>query len=437
MKINRSGVVMRRLSTLFSIGTLATESDGHLLELFVTQRDNDAFSALIERHGPMVHRVCRQVLGNPHDAQDASQAVFLVLAKRARSIRSRGSLASWLHGVSLRTAAKARTAAARRREHERRAGEMKARDPVDRTTDGDPSWPELHEELSRLPRKFREPIVLCYLEGVTREMAAQQLGWPVGTVQSRLARGQERLRSRLVRRGVTLSAGLAAEAFGADPASAAMTSAWVETTVQAAMRIATGELVAAVAAAPVASMTIGTLNAMSFYKVKAATIAILVCGSVAIGGATLARQRVSAHAQPADKGTIDGGAGEIRQTPTLPLAERIPSAATLEDILGAAMKANAGRKTGSTWRPAGGGASAEGQPAPGDVPATGIVRDLEGRGVAGARLWVLAIKRPHGDNLGPFVAALTSPKQRDDLSKAWHAIPDALPGDQQPAGVLA
>ena len=101
------------------------------------------------------------------------------------------------------------------------------------------------------------------------------------------------------------------------------------------------------------------------------------------------------------------------------------------------MTANAGRKTGSTWRPAGGGASAEGQPPPGDVPATGMVRDLEGRGVAGARLWVLAIKRPHGDNLGPFVAALTSPKQRDDLSKAWHELPDAPPGDQQPGGVLA
>ena len=285
MKVNRSGAVIRRLSTLFSIGTLATESDGHLLERFVTQRDDDAFSALIERHGPMVHRVCRQVLGNPHDAQDASQAVFLVLAKRARSIRSRRSLASWLHGVSLRTAAKARTAAARRREHERKAGEMKARDPVDRTTCGDPSWPELHEELSRLPRKFREPIVLCCLEGLTREMAAQQLGWPVGTVQSRLARGQERLRARLLRRGVTLSAGLVANGFAADTASAGMTSAWVEATVQAAMRIAMGESVVAVAAAPVASMTTGTLKAMTFYKIKGTAIAILVCGSLAIGGA--------------------------------------------------------------------------------------------------------------------------------------------------------
>ena len=101
------------------------------------------------------------------------------------------------------------------------------------------------------------------------------------------------------------------------------------------------------------------------------------------------------------------------------------------------MHANAGRTTGSTWRPAGGGASRAGQSAPGDVPATGIVLDLQGRGVAGARLWVLAIKRPPDDNLGPFLAALTSPKQRDDLWNAWRALPDAPPGDQEPAGERA
>ena len=186
---DRSGAVMEHLRTLFSVGTVGDLSDGHLLDLFVTRRDEAAFAALIERHGPMVQRVCRQVLGDPHDAQDASQAVFLVLARRARSIRCRGSLASWLHGVALRTASKARTAAARRRVHERRAGEMRARAAYGRAPGEDPSWPEVHEELDRLPEKFREPIVLCHLEGLTREMAAQQLGWPVGTVQSRLAQG--------------------------------------------------------------------------------------------------------------------------------------------------------------------------------------------------------------------------------------------------------
>ena len=271
MKVDQSGQVMEPLRTLFSIGTVGDVSDGLLLDVFVRQRDEAAFSALIERHGAMVHRVCRQVLGDTHDAQDASQAVYLVLARRARSIRSRGSLASWLHGVAIRTAAKARTAAATRRAHERRASEMRARDADDRAPGEDASWPELHEELNRLPEKYREPIVLCFLEGLTREMAAQKLGWPVGTVQSRLARGQERLRSRLVRRGVTLSAGLATGAFGGGPATAAMTSAWVETTIKAAIRVAAGESVVAVATAPVASMTTATLTAMTFCKMKGST----------------------------------------------------------------------------------------------------------------------------------------------------------------------
>ena len=185
---DRSGAVMEHLRTLFSVGTVGALSDGHLLDLFVTRHDESAFEALIERHGPMVQRICRQVLVDTHDAQDASQAVFLVLARRARSIRSHGSLASWLHGVALRTASKARTAAARRRIHERRAGEIRALASSGRAPGDDPSWPEVHEELNRLPEKYREPIVLCHLEGLTREMAANRLGWPVGTVQSRLAR---------------------------------------------------------------------------------------------------------------------------------------------------------------------------------------------------------------------------------------------------------
>ncbi len=434
---NRSGAVMEHLRTLFSVGTVGAASDGHLLDLFITRRDEAAFSALIERHGPMVHRVCWQVLGDRHDAQDASQAVFLVLAKRARSIRSRGSVASWLHTVALHTAAKALTAAARRRAHERRAGEMRARAADDRGPGEGASWQEVHEELDRLPEKFREPIVLCYLEGLTREMAAQQLGWPVGTVQSRLARGQERLRSRLVRRGVTLSAGFAAGTFGADTARAAMTSAWVSATIKAAMRIATGESVVAVATARVASMSTGTLKAMMFYQKHGTAIAILVCGSVAIGAATVARQRITAQTELAETGTVEEGrVQELGLTPAMPLsmATPLPMATSLEDILEAAMKANAGRTTGTTWRPAGGGASDGGKPVPGDVSATGRVRDLQGRGVAGARLWVLAIKRPRGDDLGPFLAALSSPKERDDLWKAWHELPDVPMGDSQSAG---
>jgi RNA polymerase sigma factor (sigma-70 family) len=306
---NRSGAVMEHLRTLFSVGTVGALSDGHLLDLFVILYDESAFAALIERHGPMVHRVCRQVLGDAHDAQDAAQAVFLVLARRARSIRNRGSLASWLHGVALRTAAKARTAAARRRAHEHRAGEMRAREESDRAPGEDPSWPEVHEELDRLPEKFRQPIVLCHLEGLTREMAAQQLGWPLGTVQSRLARGQEQLRSRLIRRGVTFSAGLAA----AGTASAAMSPAWGAATTRAAIRIGRGETVAAAASATAASMTRRVLIAMLIHKFKGTAIAALVCGSLAIGATTLARQLATAPADLPEGGMVGREARESGQ----------------------------------------------------------------------------------------------------------------------------
>ncbi len=150
-----------------------------------------AFAALVDRHGAMVLRVCRQVLGDEHEAQDASQATFLVLARRAGSIGRRESVASWLHGVALRVAARARLAASRRRARERRGGErMAARRVVEIEIGADESqerWAKLHDELGRLPDSFREPLVLCYLEGLTQEQAAAQLRCPLGTVQSRLA----------------------------------------------------------------------------------------------------------------------------------------------------------------------------------------------------------------------------------------------------------
>ena len=142
----------------------------------------------------MVLRVCRQVLGDEHDAQDASQATFLVLAARAGSIGRRESVASWLHGVALRVAARARLAASRRRAQKRRGGEMMAaRLGVGQTSDDrrdEERWSRLHDELGRLPESFRTPIILCYLEGLTQEQAAAQLRCPLGTIQSRLARGR-------------------------------------------------------------------------------------------------------------------------------------------------------------------------------------------------------------------------------------------------------
>src|SRR5271166_5435296 len=148
----------------------------------------------------MVYRVCGQVVGDCHEAQDAFQAVFLVLARKAGAVRNTESLGSWLYGVALRVAARARTGLNRRRARERQAEdgheEILAR----------PAQAPVHQEVERLSEKYRAPIVLCYLEGLTHDQAAARLGWPVGTVRSRLARARDALRTRLTRRGVTAPA---------------------------------------------------------------------------------------------------------------------------------------------------------------------------------------------------------------------------------------
>jgi RNA polymerase sigma factor (sigma-70 family) len=245
----RSRPYARDVETLFAAGALGVLGDAELLDRFL-EHDRDrhaaeaAFAALVDRHGPMVLRVCAGVLGDAHEAQDASQATFLVLAQRARTVRRRGSVASWLQGVALRLSANLKRGAARRRSHERRGGEvMMARRGGTGGPPPEASWEELHEELGRLPERYREPIVLCHLEGLTQEQAAGRLGWPIGTVQSRLARGRERLRARLLRRGVAPSAAGLAAGAGAS-ARAAVSAAWVESTARAAVRIAAGQSIA-------------------------------------------------------------------------------------------------------------------------------------------------------------------------------------------------
>jgi RND family efflux transporter MFP subunit len=193
---------MRRLDDLLTFGTASDLTDGQLLERFATlekEAAERAFVALLERHGPMVLRVCRTVLDNSSDIEDAFQATFLVLVRKARFLWVDDSLGPWLHQVALRTAAGARAAAARRKRHEQAAA-VSTRDTHMESTDE--LGPLLHEEIERLPERFRVPVVLCDLEGSTHEQAARHLGWPVGTVKSRLTRARERLRDRLTRRGL-------------------------------------------------------------------------------------------------------------------------------------------------------------------------------------------------------------------------------------------
>ena len=179
-------------------------TDGQLLARFVATRDEPAFAALVRRHGPMVLGVCRRLLPRGPDAEDAFQATFLVLFRRARALDRGGSVANWLYTVAYHVALRARADAARRRQCERAVPRRDEAPAADVWSD---LRPVLDEELTRLPDKYRAPVVLCYLEGKTNEEAGRLLGCPVGTVKGRLSRARDLLRARLARRGVTLSAG--------------------------------------------------------------------------------------------------------------------------------------------------------------------------------------------------------------------------------------
>ena len=241
MAIGKNGAVVRQLRTLFNVGTTRELTDGQLLERFATgpgEAAELAFAALVERHGPMVLRVCRSVLTGPHDAQDAFQATFLVLVKKARGLWVRDSLGPWLHQVAYRTASCARLASSRRHRHEQGAALLRTEARVE-LHDNDLSR-VLHEEIERLPERFRAPLVLCDLEGSSHEQAARHLGWPIGTVKSRQARGRERLRDRLRRRGVAPQSAMLATALRPDGASALISPRLVDSTIKAAIQICRG-----------------------------------------------------------------------------------------------------------------------------------------------------------------------------------------------------
>jgi RNA polymerase sigma factor (sigma-70 family) len=208
-RLNNGLQCLRRAALLRDGAGLA---DGQLLECFVTRREEAAFEAIVRRHGPMVMGVCRRVLGNRHDAEDAFQATFLVLVRKAGAIMSRELLANWLYGVAYNTALKAKAATARRRVCERRGRPALVAEMSETKAAGQDLWsdlrPVLDVELSRLPDKYRVPIILCDLEGKTRKEAARQLGWPEGTLSGRLARGRRLLAAKLTRRAWRFPAAL-------------------------------------------------------------------------------------------------------------------------------------------------------------------------------------------------------------------------------------
>ncbi|APW61834.1 sigma-70 family RNA polymerase sigma factor [Paludisphaera borealis] len=278
-----SGEALRSIRVLFNAGTVGGLTDGRLLERF-TARDGEgadlAFAALVERHGPMVLRVCRSVLHDAHEAEDAFQATFLILAIKAGSIRGRDSLTSWLYSVAYNVAATARTSAARRRSHERNAGQAR---PLAFTDDPrDDLGPVIHEELDRIPERFRTVLVLCFLEGLTQHQAAERLGWPVGTVQSRLARGRERLGARLARRGLAPSAAVLASSLASE---AAVPAALADSTVRLAVTIS-GARAMAIGTVPVAVMQLVRKGVRTMFVNKVLTTgvaALLTAGAIATG----------------------------------------------------------------------------------------------------------------------------------------------------------
>src|SRR5437773_3323599 len=196
---------LQQLRTIANARACEEASDRELLTRFLDQREEAAFVALLKRHGPMVLQVCRRVQGNEHDAEDAFQATFLLLARKAGSIRKLESLAAWLHGVAHRLALEAKDRGVRRQMRERRAADMRRPAIVSDET-GQELERTLDDALKQVSDKYRTPLLLCYLEGKTQEEAARQLGCPLGTVRSRLARGRSRLKEVLERQGVCLSA---------------------------------------------------------------------------------------------------------------------------------------------------------------------------------------------------------------------------------------
>jgi RNA polymerase sigma factor (sigma-70 family) len=281
-------------------------TDGQLLASFINQKDEAAFEALVHRHGPMVFGVCRRVIGHHHDAEDAFQATFLVLARKASSVRPRERVANWLHGVALRTAMKAKAVRAKRRGREKQLTAMPEPEAAQQG-----QWcdlqPLLDQELNGLPENYRLPILLCDLEGQTivasGKGAARQLGWPQGTVAGRLARGRKLLAKRLANRGVVLPAGSLAAVLSQNPASADVPTSLMGCTVKAATLVAAGQAtVAGVVPAKVATLSEGVLKAMLWSKVRTSTVgsalAILLIGAVGAVCQTHAGQQPKEEQKP-------------------------------------------------------------------------------------------------------------------------------------------
>jgi RNA polymerase sigma factor (sigma-70 family) len=290
-------VVVRHLHRLAGTPGGAEPSDGQLLERFAGRGEEAAFAALVRRHGPMVLGVCRRLLGQAPDADDAFQATFLVLFRRARALHRAGSLAGYLYTVAYHVALKAKANAARRQRREKEVRDMPR---AERRAEDlwDDLQPVLDEELNRLPDHYRAAVVVCYLQGRTNEEASRVLGCPAGTVKSRLARARALLRTRLARRGLALAAAPLA-AILAERAGASVPPALAQAAVRATVLAAAGQALAPA----VTALADGVLKALFVARIKVAGALLLALGSILLAAAAWTHQ---ARAQgPAEEPTRD------------------------------------------------------------------------------------------------------------------------------------
>jgi len=299
--------VVRHIRGLLASSPLADLTDADLLERFSRSREPAAFAALMTRHGAMVQGVCRRLLHDEHEAEDAFQATFLVLSRSAGAIRCRQSLASWLYGVAHRIATKSRSRREHRRLREHARGPLANAAPADLALAVHELQTVLQEELGRLPEKYRAPLVLCYLDGLTKDEAARRLGWPNGTVCCRVARGRELLRARLTRRGLTLSGSLLITALAAGTVSAALPRTLVDTTVRAALCFAEGSATSA-ASAEAAALAEETLRGLTTGKLKMMTVVLLMF--LVAGGAGLMHTGTEVDQRRDAHGTAVAGPAE-------------------------------------------------------------------------------------------------------------------------------
>src|SRR5262249_35984530 len=285
-----------------------------LVREFVGQRSEDAFAAILKRHGPLVFAVCLRMLRDNTDAEDAFQATFLVLTRKAGSIRQQETLPAWLHRVALNICRTIKLAATRRQAHERQAIDMSQTPPPDEVELRD--WQSvLHDEVDQLPEKYRIPVVLCYLQGLTHEEASRRLGWPLGSVKGRLARARELLRTQLARRGLTFT-GAALTTALAESATAAVPPALLGVTFHAALSFATGGTAAGALSTRALTLATATVKAMTAKKLIHAALLVFAAGVAALFGAgaywkATAGSEVKAQAEAPPKMPLEPGGATV------------------------------------------------------------------------------------------------------------------------------